>query len=111
MTPRRSWLRLLALLAPAGLLTVALSAGATGASGGPALHAEAALVNTAGESAGFARIVEDATGVVHLSVHVKGFTPGLHGIHIHAIGTCTIGTTTPFSSAGGHHNPLGRSHG
>jgi Cu-Zn family superoxide dismutase len=110
MISRRTLIRLAALLVPAALLTVALAA-APGALGGGALRAEAALVDTAGSSVGWARFVEDATGVVHLSVHVKGFTPGLHGIHIHAIGTCTLGTTPPFSSAGGHHNPLGHSHG
>lgn len=111
MTPKRRWLRLAALLAPAAVLAVALTGGATGALGGGALHAEAALVDTAGNSVGWARFVEDATGTVHLSVHVQGLTPGLHGIHIHAIGTCTLGTTPAFSSAGGHHNPLGHTHG
>jgi Cu-Zn family superoxide dismutase len=38
-------------------------------------------------------------------------TPGLHGIHIHAVGACTLGTTPAFSSAGGHHNPLAVQHG
>jgi Cu-Zn family superoxide dismutase len=33
--------------------------------------------------------------------------PGLHGIHIHAIGSCT----PTFAAAGGHYNPLGRQHG
>ena len=111
MNSRRSWIRLAALLAPTALLTVALTAGASGALGGGALRAEAALVDTAGNAVGWARFVEDATGTVHLNVHVKGLAPGLHGIHLHAIGTCTIGTTPTFSSAGGHHNPLGHTHG
>jgi Cu-Zn family superoxide dismutase len=99
------------VLAPAVILLIALTAGAPGALGGGALRAEAALVDTAGNSVGWARFIEDATGTVHVNVHVKGLTPGLHGIHIHAIGICTIGTATPFSSAGAHHNPLGHTHG
>ena len=35
-------------------------------------------------------------------------TPGRHGIHLHAIGSC-VGPA--FTSAGGHHNPLGAQHG
>ena len=109
---RRSRLtRLLIVLAPAALLVAALSAGATGAVGGGALHAQAQLVDSAGQAIGWARFVEDATGVVHVNVHVKGLSAGLHGIHIHAVGACVVGTTPTFSSAGGHHNPLGHSHG
>ena len=111
MIPRRPLIRLAALLIPAALLTVALGAGASGALGGGALRAEAALIDTAGNAVGWARFIEDATGTVHVNVHVQGLTPGLHGIHIHAIGTCTLGTTPTFSSAGGHHNPLGHTHG
>ena len=111
MTPRRPLTRLAAILAPALLLTAALTVGAGGALGGGALHADASIIDNSGATIGWARFVEDATGVVHVNVHVKGLTPGLHGIHIHAIGTCTIGTATPFSSAGSHHNPLGRMHG
>jgi Cu-Zn family superoxide dismutase len=110
MTLRRRIVRLVSILAPAAVLAAALAA-APGTLGGGATRAEAAIVDTAGASIGFARFTEDATGVLHLSVHVKGLSPGLHGIHIHAIGTCTLGTTPTFSSAGGHHNPLGRVHG
>jgi Cu-Zn family superoxide dismutase len=74
-------------------------------------HAEARLVDASGASVGWARFTEDATGTLHVSVHVKGLAPGLHGIHLHAIGSCVLGTTPTFSSAGGHHNPLGHSHG
>lgn len=110
MTLRRRVLRLGAILVPAALLAATLAA-APGTLGGGATRATAAIVDTAGAAVGFARFTEDATGVLHVSVHVKGFSPGLHGIHIHAIGTCTLGTTPTFSSAGGHHNPLGRVHG
>ena len=50
---------------------------------------------------------QDGDGIVHVNVHVKGLTPGLHGIHIHGIGAC--GPT--FAAAGGHYNPFGHQHG
>jgi len=70
-------------------------------------HATAVLRNTSGEVIGFARFTEDATGRVHVNAHVKGISPGLHGIHIHAIGACS----PDFSAAGGHHNPFNTQHG
>ena len=42
-----------------------------------------------------------------MNVHVKGLAPGLHGIHIHAVGACS----PTFAAAGGHYNPLGHQHG
>jgi Cu-Zn family superoxide dismutase len=72
-----------------------------------ASHASAAIVDASGATIGWARLVEDATGIVHVNVHVTGLTPGLHGIHIHGIGAC--GPT--FAAAGGHYNPLTRQHG
>src|SRR3990172_7982862 len=95
-----------ALAICAGLLAVASVAGAYAGNDG-AEHASAVLKNTAGEVIGEARFVEDGTGVVHVNVHVKGISPGEHGIHIHAVGACT----PTFLAAGGHHNPLGHEHG
>jgi Cu-Zn family superoxide dismutase len=40
-------------------------------------------------------------------VKVHDMTPGLHGIHLHATGSCASG----FAAAGLHHNPLGAAHG
>lgn len=58
--------------------------------------------------AGQATLVESALGFVTVRVDVKGdpkiLTPGLHGIHFHAVGSCTSGAT-PFSDAGGHFDP------
>jgi len=72
-----------------------------------AQHATVVLRNTSGEAIGFARFMEDATGQVHVNAHVKGISPGLHGIHIHAIGACS----PDFSAAGGHLNPFNMQHG
>jgi Cu-Zn family superoxide dismutase len=73
-----------------------------------ASHMTADIYNSAGAVIGSARFTEDATGAVHLTVHVKGLAPGLHGIHVHAVGSC-VGPA--FTSAGGHYNPASRQHG
>ncbi len=89
----------------AALALTGTLAGATLAAG--AQHASATFVDATGATIGWARLVEDATGVVHVNVHVEGLTPGLHGIHIHAIGACA----PTFAAAGGHYNPFGDEHG
>lgn len=88
------------------LVMAALTLGAASANAG-ALQASAELQDAAGTVIGFAHFTEDATGRVHISVHVKGLTPGLHGIHLHAVGSCS----PTFAAAGGHHNPAGHQHG
>lgn len=101
MLPRRSL-----IAAWTGLALLAMvTAGA--AAGGGALHASGTFVDASGQNVGWVRLVEDRTGIVHVNVHVAGLTPGLHGIHIHAIGACT----PTFAAAGGHYNPLGHEHG
>jgi Cu-Zn family superoxide dismutase len=80
---------------------------AAGVSANPAAHAGGTFIDAAGQSIGWVRLVEDGSGVVHVNVHVAGLTPGLHGIHIHAIGACT----PTFAAAGGHYNPVGLQHG
>lgn len=93
-----------------GLATLALATGvaagtaaATGAS-----HAAARLIDATGQTIGWARLTEDASGQLHMNVQVDGLTPGRHGIHLHAVGACAGPT---FASAGGHFNPLGAEHG
>jgi Cu-Zn family superoxide dismutase len=88
-------------------LVVLAFAGGAYAQGNGAQHASAELKDGSGQIIGFARFTEDATGVVHVNVHVKGLAPGQHGIHIHAVGSCS----PTFTAAGGHHNPLGHQHG
>lgn len=39
---------------------------------------------------------------------VRGLTPGAHGFHIHEVGDCSAADAT---SAKGHFNPVGKSHG
>lgn len=45
----------------------------------------------------------DGTGrKVEVTVTVKGLKPGLHGMHLHAVGKCEA---PAFTSAGGHFDP------
>ena len=53
---------------------------------------------------GRAELVERAQGtgkVVEITISVSGLKPGLHGVHLHAVGKCEA----PFTSAGGHFDP------
>jgi len=72
-----------------------------------ASHASAELRDAGGAVVGWADFTEDSAGRLHVNVHVSGVSAGLHGIHIHNTADCT----PPFTSAGGHHNPLGATHG
>jgi Cu-Zn family superoxide dismutase len=72
-----------------------------------AAHASAELRDAGGVVVGWADFTEDASGQLHVNVHVSGLSAGLHGIHIHAVGACS----PDFAAAGSHHNPLGASHG
>ncbi len=88
-------------------LVVILAANGVYAANDGAEHASAVLRDGDGQALGVARLTEDATGQVHVNVHVKDLSPGLHGIHFHAIGSCL----PPFTSAGAHFNPSGGEHG
>lgn len=65
------------------------------------------LRNAEGQTVGHADISQQTEGV-RITVNVKGLTPGMHGIHIHAVSTCS---PPNFTSAGGHYNPEGKKHG
>jgi Cu-Zn family superoxide dismutase len=102
-----------ALAALAGLTVaaggVALVASSAAANQG-ALHARAEIAGPGGIS-GFAVFAEDTGGVVHVNVKVSGLTAGLHGAHIHTVGSCTAAGGVAFGGAGGHFNPHAAEHG
>jgi superoxide dismutase, Cu-Zn family len=53
---------------------------------------------------GRAEFVERQQGtgkIVDVSVMVTGLKPGMHGVHLHAVGKCT----PDFAAAGGHFDP------
>lgn len=72
------------------------------------------LLTPAGDVAGQAILTAMPHGV-EIAVDAAGLTPGPHGFHIHANGTCapgpdaTTGQTVNFGAAGGHFDP-GASH-
>lgn len=98
------FLRSLGIAAVIAVLGGSLAAGVLA---GGARHASAQFVDATGNSVGWAKLVEDGTGRVHVDVHVEGLAPGLHGIHIHAVGACA----PTFAAAGGHYNPFLHQHG
>jgi Cu-Zn family superoxide dismutase len=73
--------------------------------------AYASVANAAGERKGTVELWQDMDKIVHVEVQVTGMPPGPHGIHFHQVGKCDGGDATPFSTAGGHFNPIGRQHG
>ena len=103
MSPARRGIALVAGSALAVAFATAVAAGPSGAR-----HADGTFIDASGSEIGSIHLVQDAQGIVHVNVKVDGLSAGLHGIHIHAVGSC-VGPT--FASAGGHYNPLLRQHG
>lgn len=77
----------------------------SGAGGSRAAVAD--LYDAAGKASGRAIVTESADGL-WLDVSASGITPGLHGLHVHAVGKCEA---PEFMSATGHWNPSGHQHG
>jgi len=89
-------------LALVGVSWLLVSASGVGAQG-----AETALKDGEGKSVGKASLRETKEGVL-ISVQVNGLAPGLHAVHVHAVGKCE---GPKFTSAGGHFNPGNKKHG
>jgi Cu-Zn family superoxide dismutase len=104
---RRRSARLRSGLPVSALLLAACSGGKPPGTPGPAAIAAGPFRNAGGERVGVATVT-DTAGTLRLAVSVGGLTPGPHGIHVHAQGTCT---PPAFTSAGSHFNPDGRKHG
>jgi Cu-Zn family superoxide dismutase len=69
--------------------------------------ATAEIKDAKGQKVGEAKFKE-ANKSVQMSVKVMNLTPGVHGIHIHTVGTCE---GPDFKTAGGHFNPTNKQHG
>jgi len=65
------------------------------------------LRNGTGQAVGTARLTQ-AGNVVRILVEARGLPPGLHAVHVHAVGKCD---PPDFTSAGPHFNPTGKQHG
>ena len=68
----------------------------------------AVVTGASGNRVGTASLTQGATGTVRVRMHVQGLTPGAHGVHFHAVGSCVA---PAFASAGGHFNPESKHHG
>ena len=68
--------------------------------------ANADIVNVAGDVVGKAVFEQTPTGVL-IFVEARDLPPGPHGVHLHAVGSCT----PDFKAAGGHVNPDQAAHG
>lgn len=72
----------------------------------PKSAASAALMDGQGSMRGSVTITEGAD--ITVQVRAMGLAPGLHAVHIHAVGRCDA---PDFATAGPHWNPMGKSHG
>ena len=95
------------LRAVGALASLVLLSGCAGLATGYRPEATAELRDATGRVVGTARL-EQVGDVVHIVVEMKGLPPGVHAVHIHAVGRCE---PPDFASAGGHFNPGERQHG
>ncbi|MGB6317793.1 MAG: superoxide dismutase family protein, partial [Litorimonas sp.] len=73
------------------------------------VDASATLIDRSGEAVGSAQFFQGTDGVL-MRIAVNGLTPGAHGMHFHAKGTCED-PQDGFMATGGHIMPLGKPHG
>ena len=69
--------------------------------------ATADVRTAAGQSLGTAQLTQ-VGGVVRIVLDARGLPPGLHAVHIHAVGKCD---PPDFNIAGSHFNPTNKQHG
>lgn len=76
------------------------------ADGGDTLRATFDVRDANGQVVGSMTLTQQSNGVL-VEGHFQGIPEGTHGIHLHAVGTCT----PDFAAAGPHFNPTGNQHG
>ena len=92
-----------------GVLMAAMASGCAPIGGGAISAApgrSVALIAGDGRTIGSVAVAAD--GAMTVRVAAGGLAPGMHGLHLHAVGLCT---GPGFASAGGHLNPGGKQHG
>ncbi len=89
--------------------TTAMDGGAAPApsagTGGPVAYAQLKDKDGAVKGRATARQMGDG---VHIDANIENMAPGIYGIHVHQVGTCT---PPDFASAGPHWNPQAKQHG
>jgi superoxide dismutase, Cu-Zn family len=80
-----------------GAMTAASAVGASSAT----------LIRADGSRAGAVSLTESSDGAL-LFIDATGLPPGIHGVHLHAVGRCEA---PDFTSAGPHWNPGQQQHG
>ncbi|KAL1539061.1 cysteine desulfurase Selenocysteine lyase [Salvia divinorum] len=58
-------------------------------------------------SSGHHYFTQEGDGPTNVTGNISGLRPGLHGLHVHALGD----TTNGCMSTGPHFNPTGKDHG
>jgi Cu-Zn family superoxide dismutase len=104
-------MRFIMTVAPLGAALFVASCARTHAAGRapPARSATAELRDAQGRTVGRAELAETSGGeAVRVRVWVSSLSPGEHGVHVHARGSCA---PPDYASAGAHFNPLGKAHG
>ena len=94
-----------ALAAIVGIALLSRGGEAGGSSSQEGAKARALLLDGSGSQVGSVKLEQDGDAV-KLKIEVNGASPGFHGFHVHTAGACV----PPFTSAGGHYNPLGAAH-
>ena len=74
----------------------------------PPKEAVARLIGVTGQRMGEVVFHQGPKGV-RIEINARGLTPGVHAIHIHAVGRCDRGKM--FTTAGGHFDVGGHQHG
>jgi Cu-Zn family superoxide dismutase len=89
-------------------LTLLLAPGIRRQTSAAPTKAVAVLMPTAGSNVHGVVTFAMTSGGVRITARVEGLTAGGHGFHVHEYGDCSAPDGT---SAGGHFNPAGVSHG
>jgi Cu-Zn family superoxide dismutase len=95
------------LLLGAALLFAASPASTEGQKASPVYKASAVLKDASGKDVGTATFSTTPSGAL-LDLKLDGVPPGVHALHIHAVGKCE---PPDFKSAGPHFNPDQTKHG
>ena len=74
------------------------------------MTASATLVGSEGTEIGTARFLDGPNGeLIRIELDPGSLSPGWHGLHLHAMGTCE--DVGKFTASGGHHGKVEGAHG